>query len=318
MTVPTNLSTTLTAVGNKEDLEDVIYRVAPDKTPLVSMIGKGKATARYHEWQTEALDAVDPTNSMLEGDDVGDLDAPNNTARIGNYNQIFHKKFGVSRTQEVVDSAGRSSDLNRQKVLKGIAIRRDAEARFIGNYASVVQSGGTTRKSAGLLAFITTNVSRGSGGSNGGFSNGIVAAATPGTQRTFTETLVSSGLATGFSNGAEPSVAIMSGPHKQQFARFTGVADVRMEVKGRNQATIVAGAEYYVSDFGALALIPHQYGLTRDCVMVDPNLAEVSTLDGFKTEDLGKTGDSKRKLMTHEATLTCKNEAGHILIADLI
>jgi hypothetical protein len=48
MTAPTNLSTTLNAAGNREDLEDTIYRVAPEKTPFLSAIGKKKASARYH------------------------------------------------------------------------------------------------------------------------------------------------------------------------------------------------------------------------------------------------------------------------------
>src|SRR4051794_11241939 len=110
MTAPTNLSTTLTSVGVREDLEDVIYRVAPEKTPFISSIGKTKAAARYHEWQTETLSTPDATNAALEGDDVSSLDAENLTSRVGNYCQIFAKKFGVSRTQEIVDKAGRKSE----------------------------------------------------------------------------------------------------------------------------------------------------------------------------------------------------------------
>jgi hypothetical protein len=316
MTAPTNLSTTLNAVGNREDLTDVIHRVAAEKTPFIANIGKGKATARYHEWQTEALAAPDATNAALEGDDVSSLDAPNNTSRVGNFCQIFTKKLGVSRTQEIVEKAGRKSELNRQKVIKGIEIRRDMEKRFIGNYASNAESGSTPRRAAGLLAWITTNDSRGSSGADGGFSSGVVSAATDGTQRTYTETLLKSVLATAFNNGASPTQLYMGATHKQQFSAFTGIASIRKDV-GKGQATIVGGADVYVSDFGELVAIPHAYGLTRAAVLVDPDMAKVCYLDGFSTDELSKTGDNTRVLMTAEATLEVCNEAAHAVIADL-
>lgn len=316
MAAPANTVTTLTTIGQREDLEDTIYRVAPEDTPFISAIGKKKAKGRYHEWQTETLATPDPTNAALEGDDAANA-AGNQPTRVGNYCQIFTKSFGVARTAEVVDKAGRKSEVARQKVIKGLELRRDMEARYLGNFASNNESGSTPRRSAGILAFITSNDSRGSGGSDGGFSAGVVAAATNGTQRQFTEALLKSVMATGFSNGARPSQIYMGGTHKQQFSGFTGIADIRAEVKGREQATIVAGADLYVSDFGTLAAIPVQYGLTRDAVLVDPKKASVATLDGFATTPLGKTGDSDKFLMTHEACLVVENEKAHEVIADL-
>lgn len=316
MTAPTNLVTTATSVGNREDLSEIIHRVAPEKTPFISNIGKSKAKARYHEWQTEDLASPDATNAQLEGDDVGTLDAGNNTARVANYCQIFRKTGGVSRTQEIVDKAGRDSELARQKAIKGIELRRDMEKRLIGNFASNNESGATPRRSAGLLGWLTTNVSRGSGGSNGGFSTGVVAAATNGTQRTWTETLLKSVISTAFTNGATPSQIYMGPAHKQQFSAFTGIADIRKDA-GAGQATIVAGAEIYVSDFGELVAIPHPYGLTRDAPIVDPEMVSVAVLDGYKTQALAKTGDNERFMLTCEACLEVKNEKAHAVVADL-
>jgi Family of unknown function (DUF5309) len=48
MAAPTNTITTLTTVGVREDLEDVIYRVAPEETPFISNIGSAKANQTYH------------------------------------------------------------------------------------------------------------------------------------------------------------------------------------------------------------------------------------------------------------------------------
>lgn len=316
MTAPTNLVTTASAVGNREDLSDVIHRVAPEKTPFISNIGKSKAKARYHEWQTEDLATPDATNAQLEGDDVGTLDTGNTTVRVANYCQIFRKTGGVSRTQEVVDKAGRDSELARQKAIKGVELRRDMEKRLIGNFASNNESGGTPRRSAGLLAWLTSNVSRGSGGSNGGFSTGVVSAATNGTQRTWTEALLKSVIATAFTNGATPTQIYMGPAHKQQFSAFTGIASIRKDVD-QGQATIVAGAEIYVSDFGELVAIPHPYGLTRDAPLVDPAMVAVAMLDGYKTLPLAKTGDNERFMLTAEACLEVRNEKGHAVAADL-
>jgi len=321
MAIPANTVSTVGSgvanIGIREDLEDSIYRVAPEKTPFVSNIGTKKATSTYHEWQTETLAAPSATNAQLEGDDYAN-GAPNLTSRIGNTCQILAKAGGVSRTQEVVNKAGRDSELARQKVLKTIEMKRDLEIRAIGNYAAVAESGATTRKLAGIQAFITSNDSRGSGGSDGGFSAAPgPAAATDGTQRTWTEALLKAVMATAFGNGGTPTQVYMGPTHKQQTSAFTGIADIRQDVRGKAMATITGAADVYVSDFGALTLIPHPYALTRAAVFVDPEMAAIATLDGLKSTPLAKTGDSEKFLITMEKTLVVSNEKAHAVAADL-
>ncbi len=315
MAANTNTNLTTVNIGNREDLSDVIYRVAAEDTPFMSNIGKSSAAATYHEWQTETLASPNAANAQTEGNqNLNNNSAANLTTRIGNYTQIYAKIGEVSETQKAVRSAGQSGSVTRQKLLKGIELTRDMEARMVGNYASL---GGATRTHGGALAWLTSNVSRGSGGSNGGFSAGIVAAATNGTQRTFTESLVKTVLATGFSNGAKPSQAYMGPTTKQAFSAFTGIADIRVDSDGKSQANIVGAADVYVSDFGNLTLIPHPYGLTRDCLLIDPKYWAVATLRATKAEDLAKTGDSQEFQIVGEVTLECRNEKGNGVIADL-
>jgi len=318
MTAPTNTITSATPnVGVREDLEDNIYRVAPEETPFTSNIGTTKAKAIYHEWQTETLAAASATNAQLEGDDYS-LSAGNLTTRLGNTLQILAKTGGVSETQEVVDKAGRDSELARQKVLKTIEMKRDFEMRAIGNYAAVAESGATTRKLGSIQAFITSNDSRGSGGSDGGFSASPgPAAATDGTQRTFTESLLKSVWATTFTSGGKPTQIYMGGTHKQQFSAFTGIADIRADVSGKSMATIYGAADVYVGDFGALTAIPHAYGLSRAAVLVDPKMAAVGTLRGLSSKALASSGDNEKFLVVMEKTLVVKNQAAHAVIADL-
>ena len=317
MPAPTNTVTALISVGNREDLEDVIYRVAPEDTPLTSNVGKAAAKAVFHEWQTETLATPNANNAALEGDDIATLDAPNLTTRVGNYCQIVRKTGGVSGTEEIVNKAGRKSEMNRQKILKGIEAKRDLEARLIGNFASNAESGSTPRGTGGLLAWCVSNTSMGSGGANGGFSAGIVAAATNGTQRAFTEAMVKATLSSCFTNGGKPKQAYMGPTQKQEFSAFTGIAPLRKTQAADEMATIIGAADVYVSDFGSLTLIPHQYGLTRDCVLVDPEMVAVGTLRGWATEPLAKGGDSERFIMTGEKCLVVKNEKAHGVIRDL-
>jgi len=297
MAAPSNTFTTLVAKGNREDLENVIYRVDPEATPFTSNIDKVKVKNTFHEWQIEELEPVSPSVQPVEGDEITSYGPVVNTNRVGNIAQIFQKTGLVAATQEAVDRAGVDSDFEHQKVLKGLAMKRDIEARMIGNYASNVQSGGTGRGTAGALAWITTNISRNTG-ANGGYANGIVSAATNGTTRAFTETQLKTVMASAFSKGGVPTQAYMGPAHKQAASAFTGIAQQRHEVGGKGKVSIIGAADIYVSDFGDLAFIPHAYGLTRDVLLIDPSKWAVGTLRAMDTVDLAKTGDNMKFLMT--------------------
>ncbi len=98
-----------TAIGQREDLIDVIYNISPTETPFMSSIGKTKATAVYHEWQTDSLDAATTANAAVEGADASDATL-SPTTRLGNYTQILQKTIKVSGTLDTVNKAGRKSE----------------------------------------------------------------------------------------------------------------------------------------------------------------------------------------------------------------
>lgn len=318
MTAPTNALLKAAVVGEREDLEDTIYRVAPEETPFTSNIGKQKVKNVLHEWQIQSLTAADATNQQLEGDDIGTHTAAIQPSRISVYAGIFRKDGVVSRTVLESDRAGRADEMDYQKMIRGIELRRDMEARMIGNYASNAESGATPRRTAGALAWVATNDALGSGGSSGGWASaGVVSAATNGTQRTLTELLFKGVLVTGFTNGAKYSQAYMSGTHKQIASAFTGIADIRATVSGSSQATIYGAADTYVSDFGPITFIPHAYGLTRDVLLIDPSGWAVGTYSGVSTVKLAKNGDNERWMTVAEKMLICKNEKQGAVIRDL-
>lgn len=318
MTAPTNALLRAAVVGEREDLEDTIYRVAPEETPFTSNIGKQKVKNVLHEWQIQSLTAADATNQQLEGDDIGTHTAAIQPSRVSVYAGIFRKDGVVSRTVLESDRAGRADEMDYQKMIRGIELRRDMEARMIGNYASNAESGATPRRTAGALAWVATNDALGSGGSSGGWASaGVVSAASNGTQRTFTETLLKGVLVTGFTNGAKYSQAYMSGTHKQIASAFTGIADIRATVSGSSQATIYGAADTYVSDFGPITFIPHAYGLSRDVLLIDPSGWAVGTYSGVQTVKLAKNGDNERWMTVAEKMLICKNEKQGAVIRDL-
>lgn len=73
----------------------------------------------------------------------------------------------------------------------------------------------------------------------------------------------------------------------------------------------------YVSDFGGLALIPHPYGLTRDCFIADPKMWAVGVLDGWKNTELAQTSDSTQFAITYEACLVSRNEKASGVCRDI-
>ncbi len=315
MTVPTNTIQAVARVGVREDLADKIYELFPDEAPFTKMIGRGSASSTFTEWQIDSLTAASATNAAIQGDDTPNTSRAA-TARVGTYTQISTKVVGVSTTVEAVSKAGRKSELARELMKSGRELNTDIEMRASGNYASVAPAAGVAGLTAGALAWLTSNVSRGATGANGGYSAGIVAAATNGTQRASTETLLKTVLQTAWSAGGNIRAAIASGTQKQAMAAFTGLATQRREA-GDKSVTIVAGADVYVSDFGKVQFVPSRFCSTRDLLLVDPEYWDIADLDGLVVEDLAKTGLAKRKLMRREWALRCKNQAASAVVADL-
>jgi hypothetical protein len=187
MALPTNTFATYEAIGNREDLSDVIYRIDPTDTPFMNGVEREKASAVNHEWQTQALASADNTNAQLEGDDAN-TNSVTATSRLGNIAQISTKVARVTGTQRAVDHAGRDDELAYQEMLKGLELKRDMETILVGtNQAKVTGNDTTARKTASVLSWIKSATSKGSGGGADPSSADGTGTRTDGTQRAFTE-----------------------------------------------------------------------------------------------------------------------------------
>lgn len=305
------------AVGNREDLTDVIYDISPVDTPFMSNAAKGSCQATFHEWQIDELDSVDSSNYHVEGDDIDTYDTAAATTRLGNYTQISRKTVLVSGTQEVVNKAGRKSELRYQTAKKAKSLKRDLESMSLANNGAVAGNDTTARETGSLLAFLYTNIDYyTTDGDNPSYTSAPTDARTDGTQRTFTETILKSVVSQCWTSGANPRILMVGAFNKQTVSGFSGIAETRVAAKAA-PTTIIGAADIYVSDFGNLDVVPNRFMRARDALVLDPEMYSFCYLRPFKVEDMAKTGDGTKKAMLVEWLLKVHNEAGLGLAADL-
>ena len=308
MSVPSNTYLRYTSIGVREDLANVIYDISPTDTPVMSSIGKARATQTNHEWQTDALAAATTANALIEGDDAAAASL-SPTTRVGNYTQIVGKTVQVSGTLEAVDKAGRKSEKAYQLAKAASEIKRDIETIIMANQA---KTNGTAtsgaRKMGSFLSYITSNVSKGSAGTNPTGDGSDVRSDT--TTRTFLESMLKTIAQEVFEDGGTPKMLVVPPGLKATVSGFAGVAEQRY-VTGAEPTTIVAAAGAYLSDFGLISIVPDRFMRSTDALLIDSEYAALAYLRPFQTNDLAKTGDSDKTQILAELTLEVRNEKAH-------
>ena len=305
---------TYTAIGQREDLSDVIYNISPTDTPIMSTIGKSKATNTLHEWQTDSLAAATTNNALIEGDDATAASL-SPTVRLTNYTQIVGKTVQISGTLEAVDKAGRKSEKSYQLAKAASEIKRDIEPLLTANPATPTGTAPSGARTLGsLLSWITTNVSKGSAGTNPTGDGSDVRSDT--TTRTFLESMLQSVAQQVFSSGGTPGTLFVPPGLKATVSGFTGVAAQR-HVTGAEPTTIIAAAGAYLSDFGLISIVPDRFMRSTDALLLDGSMAALAYLRPFQTNDLAKTGDSEKTQILAELTLEMRNEKAHGGMFDL-
>lgn len=319
MAIKTNTFLTFSAKGIREDLSDIISNISPTRTPFQTAIGKGKAAeSTYFEWQQDAL-ASAAANAQLEAQDYDSagLTAVTPTVRVGNYCQISAKTVVIGGTTQKVKKAGRKDEMAYQIAKMGKELKRDIEYSMLNNQAAVAGNSTTARQTGSVQAWVKTNVSKASDGSNPSYTTVPNATRTDGTQRNFTEALLKAAMQLCYSSGGEPTMVMMGPVNKQNFSGFAGIAAQRFNAKGAAPTTVIGAVDVYVSDFGNLAAVPNLFQRERDVHLVDPEMYSMAMLRDYNTEELAKTGDADKRLLLAEWGLRCENEAGNGIIADL-
>jgi hypothetical protein len=311
MAIIANTFTTYGAIGLREDLSDLIDMISPTERPLTALLGKpGKAKARDFDWQTDAL-ANAANNAQIEGDDITSFTAVTPTVRYKNYCQISRKEFIISGTEEEVDKAGRSSEIDMQTLKKTKEIMRDAEFALTQNTTFNAGATGTARQTRGLAGWITQgSVGAGAGAFPVPSTN---TAPVAGTARAFTEALVKDAAQQVWTAGGNPNTLLVRGTDKQVASTFAGNASRREDA---DSGKLHAAFSVYVTDFGSLKIVPSRF-IDAAAYMLDPEHVSWKVLRPLFRKPLAMTGDAEKRLVLMEYGLQMDNKDAHAQIRDL-
>lgn len=286
---------TYDAVGNKEDLTDIISNISPTETPFLSKFGKTKARGTYHEWQTDTLaNAAD--NAQIEGDDYS-FTKPASRTRLGAYTQIFMTAVEVSDTQRAVDTAGLEDEFVYQMEKKMKEHARDIEIALVTGTGNSGASG-TARRLKGVLPWITSNVETGTGTGAEALSEGM-----------FNDLLQNI-----WEDGGMPEAAYANGFQKRKISDFTASNTRNV---GASEKEVIKGVDVYDSDFGRIKIVPHRYMTTSVVAVLDNSLWKVAMLRPTKKVDVAKIGSATRAVIETELGMEARNELGNGQITGL-
>lgn len=308
MAQPTNTFDSYDAVGIREDLSDMIHDVSPEATPFYSACGKGKATNRLHEWQTDALRSS-ASNAHIEGDDTT-AEARTATTRLGNYTQIFKNAVVVPDTDDGLDKAGRGKEIAYQALKIAKEQKLDIEKALFANNAKVAGDSSTARELAGAPAWLVTNVDFESGASGANpTGDGTDARTDDTTGAAFSQTRFDGVMQSIWENGGKPDTVYLSAYQMGVALGFTGMNNQRSTIAAsRGQNMVVKDMDVYITPWGNVNFVPARENRGRDVFVVQSDMWGVATLRGTKNVPLAKTGDNSKRQITTELTLVCKNE----------
>ena len=314
-------STTYNTSGVREDLTSIISLLEPEASPLVSMMKKGKATGTFVEWQADKLGTPD-FDGVSEGEDVSSFkNQAADRARLGNYIQKFRDTFMTSDLQELVDTAGVSSEFARAESHAVRNVKRSIESAFCSAQDRQAEAGsGTPYKTRGLLKWL------GVGGQPSDVPSDYrnVANDTTGTQTeaTFNSVLQELYEANGMPGG---QLTLIAGPSlKQEISNFSrAVASVQNTynvTQSADSKKITLSVNLYEGDFGNVAVVPSLFvnrtsgSDTVDAdagLLVDPEYVGMHSLKAESATELEDQGGGRRGFVDVIAGLACYSPKAH-------
>ncbi|CAH1657855.1 Putative phage major head protein [Hyphomicrobiales bacterium] len=302
-----------------EDVSNIITQIDPEETPFVSNIGEESVENSIYEWLVDNLNAATTANAAIDADDAP---APSSLAqlRANNYSQIFVKAVAVGGRYEAVKKYGMRSAMAYELAQRGSELKLDIEMTLLSNNTAYGGAANAASNTAGLMAWIRTNVNKNTAGVNptlSGTTDGHpVTGRTASTARVFTEGMLKDVLQQQWVKGGKPKQIYMGAFNTGAAAAFPGLAQQQYQAPA-GPTTIVGAASVYWSQWGKLTFVPSRLMPQGVVYTIDPSKVTRATLRGYQTFDLARTGDSTRKQLLYEGGLKVHNEAAHGIIADL-
>jgi hypothetical protein len=310
------------AVSNREDLSNELSILAPEETPILSLCGKGKASATYTEWTVDSL-ASPATTGISEGSDVTSFsDKFADRARLGNYIQLMRRDYIVSNLQQAQTSVG-PANVAQAEAKSMREIKRDIEATIASDNEMTVENGaGTPYGMRGLGKWIQTTAQA---------TNPVPAA-----YRTPSGSIISSTLSETTFNGIIGSIFARNG----EMNSLTLVANValRQLISNFTRSTTAASSQtyhvnqdatskqitlsvnLYDSDFGIIKIVNGNpscmpTGSTNVGYVLNPKYLGFNTLIPMGATRLENQGGGERGFIDVAGTLVCKHPQAHGKIA---
>jgi len=276
---------TYDAKTNHEDLTDVLTKIGDMTTPVYSKLRKVAAKNTIHEWSTYTHDTA-ADNAQVEGAayTYGTLTAP---SRLTNYTQIFRKTFQVSNTQQAVDPAGMEDEYAFRVQVALEAIGRDIEKALV-NGTGASGASGTARKLKGILSFITTNISTGTG-----------------TGRALSEAELNGLIQDCYENGGRPDWLLGSYTQVNKLAQLMS-AD-RTYNDGNKEFT--SQMLVYSSPFGRVMVEGDSQIADDTLTVLQKDMWAIAQLRPVAKKDTPETADAKNGVLIGELTLEARAEA---------
>jgi len=315
MTMQTNAQNTFSynSLVNMEDVSDVIANIAPTDTPFLSALKKTKATNTMHEFLTDTLNSA-ANNAQLEGDVFTSQTRPT-PVRLNNRTQISYKVVSVSRTQQASNPYGMKNMLAYQMANVAKEIKRDQEFALTQNSTANAGTTSVARQLRGLEGWIATNADYGATGAAPVYTATPGTAATDGTQRAFTETILKNVLQQIYTQGGNPELILVGPSQKQTFSTFTGNST---RFKEAEDGKLNASINIYVSDYGTLKVAPDRFSRARTAFVLDMDYWALAELSPASMVDLPSTFDGVGKALVTEYTLEARQEKASGACRDLL
>jgi len=309
MTKVANAFTTYSAVGNREDLTELISNVSPLEAPAFDRWQSVKAKARLHEWQTDALAAAG-ANANIEGATFSGV-ARTATTRYNNTCQLMIKQFSISDTQEIVDKAGRKSEKSYQRTKAMKELKRDAEFAIFASAATVSVSGSTGEEATApefksvngwQVAVVGQTGSVGGGGVGSG----------NGTTATLGEATFNAEIQRAWDNGARINTVYTNGSLKRLISGW-GVSTSRPRDVGTG-TRLVNVVDFYMTDFGEVEVVLDRYVASSQMFLLDDNLWAKAFLVPTRETPIAKTGLADNVMIWNQWTIEARNPTGNAML----
>jgi hypothetical protein len=343
-------------VSEREDLANFISMISRDEVPFMSSIGKTKANAIFHEWQTDEL-AKPGSNAVVDGVSYATQAAAQGAepfrTRLGNYTQINSKVVTVTGTKRAVDQAGVADEYAYQLKKRGTEMRRDQEWDMVHSWNS--SNGSGTRRMGGYQSWInhteatdngpatalnvlttpaeyTTPTNRGAG------IAGTFTTVTGADKNPLQLSHIDNVMQAIYENGGRATRVMLSPANRRSFSAKAqaagsttgdaGDGNVRRNIDADGK--LRQSVEVYMSDFGDVMVVPNYImGISNTTVagvddvanfsalVYDPQWFATASLRPMQEVDLGQLGDSIIGQIVEEISLECRNPKGCGLVFGL-